>query len=72
VYERHEFEVLEDGGTTTVLAVAPGLGRPRPRRLGEARGVHVHEIDGDAIVVRTHLWTRGEFALAAERRFLRR
>ena len=72
IYERHEFEVLEDGGARTVIAVAPGLGRPRPRRLGEARGLHVHEIDDEAIVVRTYLWTRGDFALAAERRFPRR
>jgi len=70
-YERHEFEVLEEGGGKTVLAGAPGLGRPRPRRLGEARGLHVHEADDEAIVVRTYLWTRGDFALAAERRFLR-
>ena len=70
IYERHEFEVLEDGARA-VLAVAPGLGRPRPRRLGEARGFHVHEIDDEAIVVRTYLWSRGDFALAAERRFRR-
>jgi 3',5'-cyclic AMP phosphodiesterase CpdA len=70
-YERHEFEVLEEDGARTVLAVAPGLGRPRPRRLGEARGLHVHEIDDEAIVVRTYLWARGDFALAAERRFPR-
>ncbi len=71
VYERHEFEVLEENGRHAVLAVAPGFGRPRPRRLGEARGLHVHEADGDAIVVRTYLWGRGDFSLAAERRFLR-
>ncbi len=60
VYERHEFEVLDDDdGARTVLAGAPGFGRPRPHRLGEARGLHVHEIDDDAIVVRTYLWTRG-------------
>ena len=72
IYERHEFEVLEEGGARTVIAVAPGLGRPRPRRLGEARGLHVHEIDNEAIVVRTYLWTRSDFTLAAERRFPRR
>lgn len=71
IYERHEFEV-EEGGAKTVIAVAPGLGRPRPRRLGEARGVHVHEADAEAIVVQTYLWTRDDFALAAERRFVRR
>jgi 3',5'-cyclic AMP phosphodiesterase CpdA len=72
VYERHEFEVLDDAGAKTVIAVAPGLGRPRPRRLGEARGFQVHEIDDEAIVVQTYLWTRGDFALTAERRFPRR
>jgi 3',5'-cyclic AMP phosphodiesterase CpdA len=71
VYERHEFEALEDRGRHVVLAVAPGLGRPRPRRPGEARGFLVHEIDDEALVVRTYLWSRGDFALAAERRFLR-
>jgi 3',5'-cyclic AMP phosphodiesterase CpdA len=71
VSERHEFEVVGDEARTAVVAVAPGLGQPRPRRLGEARGLHLHEADGDAIVVRTFLWSRGEWALAAERRFLR-
>ena len=71
IYERHEFEVLEEGEARTVIAVAPGLGRPRPHRLGEARGLHVHEIDDEAIVVRTYLWVGGDFALAAERRFSR-
>jgi 3',5'-cyclic AMP phosphodiesterase CpdA len=71
VSERHEFEVVGDEARTAVAAVAPGLGQPRPRRLGEARGLHLHEADGDAIVVRTFLWSRGEWALAAERRFLR-
>jgi 3',5'-cyclic AMP phosphodiesterase CpdA len=71
VSERHEFEVVGDEARTAVVAVAPGLGQPRPRRLGEARGVHLHEADADAIVVRTFRWSRGEWALAAERRFLR-
>jgi 3',5'-cyclic AMP phosphodiesterase CpdA len=69
VSERHEFGVLEDDARTTVVAVAPGLGQPRPRRLGEARGLHLHEADPDAIVVRTFGWSRGEWTLAAERRF---
>ena len=71
VSERHEFEVVGDEARTTVVAIAPGLGRPRPRRLGEARGLHLHEADGDAIVVRTFLWSRGDWRLAAERRFVR-
>ncbi len=72
VSERHEFEVVEDGTRTAVVAIAPGFGQPRPRRLGEARGVHVHEADEDAIVVSSYGWSRGEWTLRAERRFLRR
>jgi 3',5'-cyclic AMP phosphodiesterase CpdA len=71
VSERHEFEVVGDGARTAVVAVAPGLGQPRPRRLGEARGLHVHEADRDAIVVRTFRWSHGDWTLGAERRFLR-
>jgi 3',5'-cyclic AMP phosphodiesterase CpdA len=71
VSERHEFEVVEDGARTAVVAIAPGFGQPRPRRLGEARGLHLHEADAEAIVVRTFRWTRGDWTLAAERRFLR-
>jgi len=71
VNERHEFEVVEDGTRAAVVAVAPGLGRPRPRRLGEARGLHVHEADDEAIVVSSYAWTRGDWTLRAERRFLR-
>lgn len=72
VSERHEFEVVGDEARTTVIAIAPGFGQPRPRRLGEARGLHLHEADGEAIVVRTFGWTHGDWTLAAERRFLRR
>ncbi|HEY2311306.1 MAG TPA: metallophosphoesterase, partial [Gaiellaceae bacterium] len=43
VSERREFEVLDDGARTVVVAVAPGLGQPRPRRAGEARGLQLHE-----------------------------
>jgi 3',5'-cyclic AMP phosphodiesterase CpdA len=71
VSERHEFEVVGDEARTAVVAIAPGLGQPRPRRLGEARGLHVHEADGDAIVTRTYRWSGGDWKLGAERRFLR-
>ena len=71
VSERREFEVVGDEARTAVVAIAPGLGQPRPRRLGEARGLHLHEADGDAIVVRTFLWSRGNWALTAERSFAR-
>jgi 3',5'-cyclic AMP phosphodiesterase CpdA len=71
VSERREFEVVGDEARTAVVAVAPGLGQPRPRRLGEARGLHLHEADADAIVVRTFLWSRGDWTPSAERRFAR-
>jgi len=71
VSERHEFEVVGDEAPAAVIAVAPGLGQPRPRRLGEARGLHFHEADGDAIVVRTFRWAQGDWTLGAERRFVR-
>lgn len=71
VSERHEFEVVGEEARTAVVAIAPGLGQPRPRRLGEARGLHLHEADADAIVVRTFLWSRGDWTLSAERRFVR-
>jgi 3',5'-cyclic AMP phosphodiesterase CpdA len=70
--ERREFEVVGDGAArATVLAVAPGLGQPRPGRLGEARGLHVHEIGDDALTVSTYIWREGDWTLAAERRFPR-
>ena len=71
VSERHEFEVVGGEARTAVVAIAPGLGQPRPQRLGEARGLHLHEADADAIVVRTFLWSGGDWTLAAERRFVR-
>jgi 3',5'-cyclic AMP phosphodiesterase CpdA len=71
VSERHEFEVVGDEARTAVVAIAPGLGQPRPRRMGEARGLHLHEADADAIVVRTFLWSRRDWTLSAERRFVR-
>jgi 3',5'-cyclic AMP phosphodiesterase CpdA len=71
VSERHEFEVVGDEARTAVVAVAPGLGRPRPHRLGEALGLHAIEADDDAIAVRTYVWSHGDWQLAAERRFPR-
>ena len=71
VSERHEFEVVGDDVRTAVVAIAPGLGNPRPRRLGEARGLHIHDADAEAIVVRTFRWSHGDWSLGAERRFSR-
>jgi 3',5'-cyclic AMP phosphodiesterase CpdA len=72
VSERHEFEAVGPETRTTVLATAPGFSQPRPRRLGEARGLHVHEADSEEIVVRTYAWNDGDWTPAAERRFPRR
>ena len=40
--ERHSFEATAGGGPPTArpLTTAPGFGRPRPERLGEANGLH--------------------------------
>jgi 3',5'-cyclic AMP phosphodiesterase CpdA len=72
VSERREFEVVRDDAHTTVLAIAPGFGQPRPNRTGEARGLQVHEIGDDALTVSTYLWRDGGWARGAERRFPRR
>lgn len=71
VSERHDFEAVGDGTQTTVLVTAPGFGQPRPRRLGEARGLHVYEADSEVIVIRTYGWSGGDWRPAAERRFPR-
>ena len=54
-----------------VLATAPGLGRPRPRRLGEAQGAMVYECDERTLTVRTHAWDGASFTAVAERVFRR-
>jgi 3',5'-cyclic AMP phosphodiesterase CpdA len=69
VSERHEFEVGAACGT--VVAVAPGLGQPRPSRRGEARGALAYLVDDDRIVVETHIWTGDGFRLVASRTFAR-
>jgi 3',5'-cyclic AMP phosphodiesterase CpdA len=71
VSERHEFEVVAGDARTAVLSTAPGLGRPRPNRVGEARGLHVYEPGERALAVHTYVWRGGDWALAAERTFPR-
>lgn len=71
VSERHEFEVV-GGAPEVVVSVAPGFGRPRPHRLGEARGLHVYEIDDRSLTVHTHVWADGGWELTARRAFPRR
>jgi 3',5'-cyclic AMP phosphodiesterase CpdA len=71
VSERHEFEVLPDDARSVVVSIAPGLGQPRPSRLGEARGLHVYEIGERTLTVSTHIWRGGDWGLTARRVFPR-
>lgn len=75
---RGEFQAEEGAGGSMVLVTAPGLGRPRPHRKGEARGLHCIDADETTLVVRTHLWRdgagpggAGDWVATAERRFPR-
>jgi 3',5'-cyclic AMP phosphodiesterase CpdA len=73
VAERREFKVLEEGPRRSlVLATASALGRPRPERKEEARGLSVYDADADTITVRTFSWDGSGFLQVGERRFLRR
>ena len=71
VSERHEFEVVADGARTVVVSIAPGLGQPRPRRIGEARGLHVYEVDDGSLTVLTYVWQGDDWSLTGRRRFSR-
>jgi 3',5'-cyclic AMP phosphodiesterase CpdA len=61
--ERHSFEALPDDepGGTLVLSTAPGFGRPRPHRLGEANGLHVVRWSATELEVETRIWRDGGF-----------
>lgn len=73
VVAREEFEVVDDVATrSVVLATAPGVGRPRPHRSGEAQGAMVYEWDADRLDVRTYLLHDGRFTRGAHREFARR
>jgi 3',5'-cyclic AMP phosphodiesterase CpdA len=71
VSERHEFEVVSGDVRGVVVSIAPGLGQPRPNRLGEARGLHVYEAGERTLTVHTHIWRDGDWGLTARRIFPR-
>jgi 3',5'-cyclic AMP phosphodiesterase CpdA len=71
VGERREFEVVATQVHGTTVATAPGLGQPRPKRRGEARGLHLYEVDERSIRVLTYAWTEGHWSQIADRRFPR-
>jgi 3',5'-cyclic AMP phosphodiesterase CpdA len=70
VAARDEFAVAAAGRPVTV-ATAPGLGRPRRRRQGEAAGLHAYELAGGELRVVTYSVRDGGLALVADRRFPR-
>ena len=75
--ERREFEVARSPVHGTTVATAPGLGQPRPKRRGEARGLHLFEADERSLRVLTYAWApdlgpgQGSWARIADRRFPR-
>jgi 3',5'-cyclic AMP phosphodiesterase CpdA len=71
VSERHEFEVVGEDVRSTVVSIAPGLGQPRPRRLGEARGLQVYDVGDATLAVRTFIWQDGGWRTTARREFPR-
>jgi 3',5'-cyclic AMP phosphodiesterase CpdA len=71
VSERREFEVTGGDVRAVVVSIAPGLGQPRPKRRGEARGLHIYEIAERRIDVFTYIWRGDDWGLTAERRFPR-
>jgi 3',5'-cyclic AMP phosphodiesterase CpdA len=71
VCERHEFEVVSGDVRGVVITTAPGFGRPRPHRRGEARGVLVYSADERRIRVETYIWRDAGWGLTALRVFPR-
>lgn len=71
VCERHEFEVVSGATRGVVVATAPGCGRPRPHRRGEARGVLVYSADERRLRVETYIWRDDGWGLTALRVFPR-
>jgi hypothetical protein len=66
--ERRAFDASEADRTALVLSTAPGFGRPRPHRLGEANGLHVIRWSADEVEIETRIWRAGSFAPTASMR----
>jgi 3',5'-cyclic AMP phosphodiesterase CpdA len=71
VAERREFEVTPGRVHGAVVVTAPGLGQPRPKRRGEARGLHVFESEPATLRVLTYAWARTRWEQIADRTFPR-
>lgn len=67
-----EFQAVDNSRRgSIVLATAPGLGRPRPHRKGEAQGINVYESDAQTLTVVTLAWDGSSFAEIGRRAFPR-
>jgi 3',5'-cyclic AMP phosphodiesterase CpdA len=72
IAERREFELATPGGEhAVVVSIAPGFGQPRPHRRGEARGLHVYELEEEQLRVLTYVWREDGWGLTAVRTFPR-
>ncbi len=71
VAERHEFEAWSPEQPGVTVSTAPGLGRPRPQRRGEARGVVLYEAEPAELRAETYVWRGDEWGPTAARRFPR-
>jgi 3',5'-cyclic AMP phosphodiesterase CpdA len=71
VSERHEFEVITGDTRGVVVSIAPGLGQPRPKRRGEARGCVVYHADERSLTAETYIWRGDDWGLTAVRTFPR-
>jgi 3',5'-cyclic AMP phosphodiesterase CpdA len=71
VSERRDFEVIAGQAHSCVLTTAPGLGRPRPGRRYEVRGVLVHRADDQTLTTETHIWSGEAWQLTGSRTFPR-
>ncbi len=64
--------MLADDAPGCVISIAPGLGHPRPKRLGEARGCVAYRADEQSLTCETYIRRDAGWQLDAERRFSRR
>lgn len=72
IASRREFEVFDEKTQRSlVLATVPGLGRPRPRRSGEAQGANVYDVDAQTLTVTTFAWKGDDFEEVGRRVFPR-
>ena len=68
-----EFQALDEAERgSLVLATAPGFGRPRPHRQGEAQGLNVYDATAETLTITTFARNDDSFAEVGQRAFRRR